>query len=216
MSRPFEHCCRCGAETGKAGAGDGSLYTDDGSGPFCAECYVPLEEIDRLRERAEKAEAACACYRQFGDTAEKIGLDAADRIEALTAERDDARAECVQLREDIATLNGELLEGERLALEAALENMVRQFAVWSDLAGGYVTGGLSALEEAFDALGWEDPHPAPEARCQAPRCTRQATCGTPVEGGKYLRLCGEDYDYATEDLLDLPEFGADAGKEEKA
>jgi hypothetical protein len=62
----------------------------------------------------------------------------------------------------------------------ALENMVRQFATWNDRVGGYATGGLSALEDAFDALGWDDPHPAPEAECWEPGCHRQATSGTPV------------------------------------
>jgi hypothetical protein len=31
----------------------------------------------------------------------------------------------------------------------ALEGMVTQYAYWSDSAGGYTTGGLSALEDAF-------------------------------------------------------------------
>ena len=80
----------------------------------------------------------------------------------------------------------------------ALESMVRQFAHWSDTAGGYWTGGLSALEEAFDVLGWSDPMPAPEARCDEPGCMRQISCGTPTPVGTYgaastgyRRTCGE-------------------------
>lgn len=34
----LEYCCECGEATGHAGAGDGSLYTED-SGPFCDECW---------------------------------------------------------------------------------------------------------------------------------------------------------------------------------
>lgn len=34
-----EHCCACGRATGNAGVGDGSLYADDGEGPYCWECY---------------------------------------------------------------------------------------------------------------------------------------------------------------------------------
>lgn len=36
----LERCVDCDAATGKAGAGDGSLYTDDGRGPLCEECYA--------------------------------------------------------------------------------------------------------------------------------------------------------------------------------
>lgn len=79
---------------------------------------------------------------------------------------------------------------ERVRL--ALEDMVRQFAYWSEKAGGYWTGGLSALEEAFDVLGWEDPHPAPEARCGIEGCMLQATCGWPTATG-YVRGCGHHY-----------------------
>ena len=68
-------------------------------------------------------------------------------------------------------------------LRDALEGMVRQFAYWSDKAGGYCTGGLSALEDAFDALGWDDPYPAPSARCDEPGCMKQATCGSPSPTG---------------------------------
>jgi hypothetical protein len=73
-------------------------------------------------------------------------------------------------------------------LKAALEEMVRKFAYWSNRAGGYTTGGLSALESAFDALGWDDPHPAPEARCDEPGCMEQASVGTPTPTG-YRRTC---------------------------
>ncbi len=34
----LEYCCNCGDATGKAGKGDGSLYTDD-DGPFCYKCF---------------------------------------------------------------------------------------------------------------------------------------------------------------------------------
>ena len=77
-------------------------------------------------------------------------------------------------------------------LKDALIGMVQQFAYWSDTAGGYTTGGLSALEDAFSILGWSDPMPIPGARCQIVGCNRQATCGTPTPEG-YRRLCGEHY-----------------------
>ena len=77
-------------------------------------------------------------------------------------------------------------------LRAALESMVNQFAYDND-RGEYHTGGLSALEEAFDALGWDDPHPMPaELLCDESGCNRRSTCGWKSTTG-YRRTCGEHY-----------------------
>lgn len=95
-------------------------------------------------------------------------------------------------REDVPFL---LAEVERL--RTGLEDMTRQFAYWSEGAGGYWTGGLSALEEAFELLGWDDPQPAPEARCDEPGCLKTDTCGWPSRpggtgpNGGYRRTCYE-------------------------
>lgn len=35
----LEYCCECGEATGNAGPGDGSLYDNDGNGPFCDACF---------------------------------------------------------------------------------------------------------------------------------------------------------------------------------
>lgn len=35
----LEYCCECGSPTGKAGKGEGSLFTETGDGPFCQECF---------------------------------------------------------------------------------------------------------------------------------------------------------------------------------
>ena len=78
-------------------------------------------------------------------------------------------------------------------LRDALESMVMQHAYWSDMVGGLMTGGLSSNEEAFEALGWDDPQPMPSMRCDEPGCMKQATCGWPTRsgGGKgYRRTCG--------------------------
>lgn len=79
-------------------------------------------------------------------------------------------------------------------LRGAVESLVRQFAhtVVRDGVPCYWTGGLSALEYAFEVLGWDDPHPCPENQCQAgqPGCEGFATCGTPTPNG-YQRVCGE-------------------------
>src|SRR5690349_6791032 len=55
------------------------------------------------------------------------------------------------------------------AIRDALEDMVNQFAYWSDAdPPGQIMGGLSALEGAFAALGYDEPHPADHLRCDEP------------------------------------------------
>ena len=39
-----ELCCECDEPTGKAGAGEDSLFTDDGNGPYCEECWDKLND----------------------------------------------------------------------------------------------------------------------------------------------------------------------------
>ncbi len=110
----------------------------------------------------------------------------------LRAEAAEARA--ARLREQLE--EDDLLrahcEEEIEKLRGALIRMVRQFAHWSDDAGGYMTGGLSALQDAFEALRWSDPRPEPEDRCEEPGCMRQRSCGMPTPDG-YRWLCGEHY-----------------------
>jgi hypothetical protein len=50
-------------------------------------------------------------------------------------------------------------------------------------------GGLSTLEQAFDILGWDDPHPVPECECEIDGCHEHATRGAPTADG-YKRMCG--------------------------
>ena len=60
------------------------------------------------------------------------------------------------------------------------------------------TGGLSALEYAFEVLGWDDPYVIPNPIwCDAPiepRCPNRTTSGTPTPEG-YKRFCSEHFDY---------------------
>ena len=77
----------------------------------------------------------------------------------------------------------------------ALRDMVEQFAYQGQTKDGlpaYWTGGLSALERAFSVLGWEDPRPCPENRCEYRKCKKWASCGTPTKKG-YKRVCGAHY-----------------------
>jgi len=98
---------------------------------------------------------------------------------------EDAAAEMRRLYRLLA-----LRDAEAGRLRDALEGMVQQFAYWSSAKdkNGLWTGGLSALEQAFDVLGWDDPHPCPEQTCDEPGCTKQATEGVPTSKG-YRRTC---------------------------
>ena len=73
-------------------------------------------------------------------------------------------------------------------LEEALEGMLYQFAYETD-SGGLWCGGLSALEHAFGAIHWDEPHALPsELICDDPFCRRRSTSGTPTPDG-YRRTC---------------------------
>ena len=82
-------------------------------------------------------------------------------------------------------------------IREALEEMVWQFGyrgvknnkpmIW--------TGGLSALEEAFEVLGWDDPHYLPDAEgycCEVEGCVEPDTCGLHW-GDLYLRVCSKHH-----------------------
>jgi hypothetical protein len=80
----------------------------------------------------------------------------------------------------------------------ALEDMVFQFGYCGVKNGKPVihTAGLSALESAFEALGWNDPHYLPEEgyTCEVIGCMEADTCGTHWGDSKlYLRLCPKHY-----------------------
>lgn len=44
----------------------------------------------------------------------------------------------------------------------------------------------------YHMLGWDDPHPIPDSRCDEPGCTQRVTCGWPSPSG-YRRTCGHHY-----------------------
>lgn len=98
--------------------------------------------------------------------------------------------------EDAIAIANSLVQGEQIAeLEAklaaaneALEDLVCQFGYWNDGVGGITTGGLSALEGAFEILGWDDPHLLPEMCCDEPGCKKQISTGTTTPSG-YRQTC---------------------------
>ena len=78
-------------------------------------------------------------------------------VELLEEQLGQARARC------------EHLQAENARLQKALEGCIHEFA---DITNGELrTGGISCLEEACKALGWDYPHPAPpELLCDVPGC----------------------------------------------
>ena len=112
-----------------------------------------------------------------------LAIQLADEVEELRGFRDlnhNLHFQCEQ-------------HGKRNArLREALDDMVNQFAESND-RGEYHTSGLSALEGAFDVLGWDDPHPMPaELLCDVLGCNRRSTCGWNSTAG-YRRTCGGCY-----------------------
>lgn len=80
-------------------------------------------------------------------------------------------------------------------MKDALESMVWQFAHRTTVNERIAlsAGGLSAMEEAFEALGWSDPHILSDEEsnavsCDVAGCFKPSCCG--LNWGKfYLRLC---------------------------
>jgi hypothetical protein len=77
-------------------------------------------------------------------------------------------------------------------LKEALEDMVFQFGYRGvhNNQPCIITGGLSALESAFSAIGWDDPHILPEEgnTCDIKGCMNEPSSGQRW-GRYYLRLC---------------------------
>ena len=47
-----EMCCDCGYPTGRAGKSEDSIYSAEGAGPFCPDCWDEGHAIDRrIKER---------------------------------------------------------------------------------------------------------------------------------------------------------------------
>ena len=81
MMTSRELCVGCDRETDRAGGADDSLFLDNGTGPYCLECWQPLriEELETERDTAL-------------ETIERVLID----------ERDALKAENERLRKEIA------------------------------------------------------------------------------------------------------------------
>lgn len=82
-------------------------------------------------------------------------------------------------------------------LRETIEDLVLQFSCKTTMDGvpALTTGGLSALEGAFRALEWDDPHPYPEGACWVEGCGAWATCVGPMPGGsgEFVYLCARHF-----------------------
>lgn len=106
----------------------------------------------------------------------------------------------------------------------ALLGMVEQFACHGhDSKRRWLhTGGLSALEDAFAALGWDDPHYTEEGGCEIAGCMAFSTCvgayprsraahsDDPQRGFGFL--CGEHFRrWNGRDSEEAPDLGRSSG-----
>ena len=60
----YELCSRCDEPTGRAGAGDDSIYAENGDGPFCLPCWQRLEDPTPWELGDTSGDATDAAYRQ--------------------------------------------------------------------------------------------------------------------------------------------------------
>jgi hypothetical protein len=51
----YETCSECGEDTGRAGRGDDSIFTDDGVGPLCTQCWAAIQPDAAIKLRRELA-----------------------------------------------------------------------------------------------------------------------------------------------------------------
>ena len=127
---------------------------------------------------------------------EKRLIDANELVERLNKSHEyharNSREE-VLLYRDIRIINEQpTVDAVEVAeMREFAEDVAHQFGYYCQNSGRlHIThGGLSTLEWAFDILGWENPHPAPECECEIEGCHEYATCGTPTADG-YKRMCG--------------------------
>lgn len=66
----YEYCWICGDATGKAGLGDGSIYDDDGDGPYCENCYGEYLDGQEAKKNSQMAED-CLLDRQINAAEER-------------------------------------------------------------------------------------------------------------------------------------------------
>ena len=70
----YEYCCKCDCATGKAGAGDDSLYTET-DGPFCENCFPEFKSKQEQGEPVGKfAKFTDGIWREVTDGSAGVPL----------------------------------------------------------------------------------------------------------------------------------------------
>lgn len=133
---------------------------------------VLIEDIRAMKAADVVSEESLMREMERTGEASRIGAEFERRVDELEAE----------LRDNDGA------DAERLGEFA--EEVIRQFAYRIKTNGhcAFTAGGLSVLEEAFDIVGWDDPHLCPECECEEDGCHEWATCGMLTPDG-YKWLC---------------------------
>ena len=72
----YEYCCKCDCATGKAGAGDDSLYTET-DGPFCENCFP------EFKSKQEQDEPVATLIEHYAFTDGIVRFDGVENLEQL-------------------------------------------------------------------------------------------------------------------------------------
>jgi len=88
----YETCSECGEDTGRAGRGDDSIFTDDGVGPLCTQCWAAIQPDAAIKLRRE-----LAAVTQKRDALCKELAEARRQVDVIAQE-------CVALRRAMAEM----------------------------------------------------------------------------------------------------------------
>jgi len=88
----------------------------------------------------------------------------------------------------------ESLEKENDHLKDIIMGLINQFSGYGLHKGVLCrnTMGLYDLENAYNTMRLEDPHPCPEHECDINGCNQKATCGMNTLDG-YKHVCGNHF-----------------------
>jgi hypothetical protein len=153
---------------------------------------VFYEQGEQAKKRVAELEMCIkdGINQNTNQAAMALNYNAINRAEKAEAERDGFRNGQVQVQamlDEVMDSNKKLAQ-DLATMKEAVTDLVSMFAYRLDDPPRISTGGLSVLEDAFEILGYDDPHPVPERQCQFEGCTKTATSGTPTKNG-YMRVC---------------------------
>jgi hypothetical protein len=155
--------------------------------------YIPYRGMIEVRGEGQGTYVSWYDYSDLKNRVaelEKWKAWAKDVMIDNEAERDGFRNGQVQVQAmlDEVMESNKNLARDLATLKEAVTDLVSMFAYRLDDPPRISTGGLSVLEDAFEILGYDDPHLVSERQCQFGGCTKTATSGTPTKNG-YMRVC---------------------------